>query len=117
MLVVEDNKINQKVILGLLKKLGVEADIANDGIEGIEKINSGNYEFVLMDCQMPNMDGYTATKKIRESETADKHLNIIAMTANAMEGDKEKCLAAGMDDYISKPIKPVVIKKILDKWL
>lgn len=116
-LVVEDNKINQRVIVGLLNKLGVTADIANNGIEGIEKINSRKYDLVFMDCQMPEMDGYTATKNIRESEKDDEHVNIIAMTANAMEGDKEVCLAAGMDDYISKPIKPVVLKEFIAEWL
>lgn len=116
-LIVEDNKINQKVMVGLLTRLGVKTDVANNGVEGIAKINSGNYKFVFMDCQMPEMDGYTATKKIREAEIKDEHLNIIAMTANAMEGDKEKCLAAGMDDYISKPIRPAALKEILERWL
>ena len=116
-LIVEDNKINQKVMVGLLTRLGVKTDVANNGVEGIAKINSGNYKFVFMDCQMPEMDGYTATKKIREAETKDEHLNIIAMTANAMEGDKEKCLDAGMDDYISKPIRPAALKEILERWL
>ena len=116
-LIVEDNKINQKVIVGLLSKLGINADIANNGVEGINKINSEKYDLVFMDCQMPEMDGYTATRKVREAETGKAHLNIIAMTANAMEGDKEECLAAGMDDYISKPIKPVVLNELLERWL
>lgn len=116
-LVVEDNKINQKVIVGLLSKLGIDADVANNGVEGINKINSEKYDLVFMDCQMPEMDGYTATRKVREAETGESHLNIVAMTANAMEGDKEECLAAGMDDYISKPIKPVVLNEFLERWL
>lgn len=116
-LVVEDNKINQKVIVGLLSKLGIDADVANNGVEGLNKINSEKYDLVFMDCQMPEMDGYTATRKIRETETGEGHLKVIAMTANAMEGDKEECLAAGMDDYISKPIKPVVLNEFLERWL
>lgn len=116
-LVVEDNKINQKVIIGLLKKSGIKADVANNGIEGIEKINAKKYDLVFMDCQMPEMDGYSATKKIRENEKSGEHLNIVAMTANAMEGDREECIAAGMDDYISKPIKPAVLKEFLNEWL
>jgi len=116
-LIVEDNKINQKVISGMLGKWGIKVDIANNGIEGIEKINAEKYDLVFMDCHMPEMDGYTATKAIREKESDDKHVNIVAMTANAMEGDKEECLAVGMDDYITKPIKPDVLKEFLGRWL
>lgn len=116
-LVVEDNIINQKVISGLLNKLGIKTDIANDGAEGVEKINSHKYDLVLMDCHMPVMNGFTATTIVREHESPKEHVTIIAMTANTMEGDREECLAAGMDDYLSKPIKPAVLLEILARWL
>lgn len=116
-LVVEDNQINQKVILGRLNKVKIEADVANDGKEAIESISKNNYDLVFMDCHMPVIDGYEATRLIRMNEKNDEHITIVAMTANAMEGDKEKCLAAGMDDYIGKPIKPVLLKECLERWL
>lgn len=116
-LIVEDNIINQKVILGRLRKVHIEADIANNGKEAIEAISKKDYDLVFMDCQMPEMDGYEATKLIRESELDDQHLTLVAMTANAMEGDDKKCISAGMDDYISKPIKPAVLRDCLDRWL
>lgn len=116
-LVVEDNKINQKVILGRLKKIKIEADVANNGKEAINAISEINYDLVFMDCHMPVMDGYEATKEIRKKENNEKHITLVAMTANAMEGDKEKCIAVGMDDYISKPIKPEVLQECLQHWL
>ena len=117
-LIVEDNKINQRVITLLLKKVGINADIANNGLEALEKTKLKNYDLVFMDCHMPEMDGYAATKAIREMEKNDgTHLNIIAMTANAMKEDKDKCIAIGMDDYVSKPIKPDVLNECLVKWL
>ncbi|SFV65543.1 putative sensor protein [hydrothermal vent metagenome] len=121
-LLVDDNKVNQLVALGLLEEYGLDADIANDGIEAIKAIkDSGDnpYEIILMDCQMPNMDGYDATKLLKSGEHGEdvKKIPIIAMTANAMEGDKERCLAIGMDDYISKPINPNKLEEILKKYL
>lgn len=116
-LIVEDNQINQKVILGRLKKIEIEADIANDGKEAIEAIAKCDYDLVFMDCHMPEMDGYEATKLIRQSEGNEEHITLVAMTANAMEGDKEKCIAVGMDDYISKPIKPALLQDCLQRWL
>ena len=116
-LVVEDNQINQKVILGRLNKVKIKADVANDGKEAIEFISKNNYDLVFMDCHMPVIDGYEATRLIRMNEKNDEHITIVAMTANAMEGDKEKCLAAGMDDYIGKPIKPVLLKECIQRWL
>ena len=116
-LIVEDNKINQRVITLLLKKLGITADIANHGLEALEKIKLKNYDLVFMDCNMPEMDGYSATEAIRKMESDGTHLVIIAMTANAMKEDKDKCIAVGMDDYVSKPIKPDVLKKCLINWL
>ncbi|MCY4329227.1 MAG: response regulator [Endozoicomonadaceae bacterium] len=119
LLLVEDNLVNQKVAQAMLGKLKLKADVANNGREALEAISKKAYDVVFMDCQMPEMSGYEATANIRqqEAETPDKHLTIIAMTANAMEGDREKCLEAGMDDYISKPIKLDVLKAALDKWL
>jgi len=115
-LIVEDNLINQKVVLALLKKTSLHVDVAEDGLVAIKAIQQQHYQLVLMDIQMPNMDGFTATKIIRE-ELGLTNLPIIAMTAHAMKGDKEKCLAAGMNDYISKPIKPERLYALLYKWL
>lgn len=116
-LVVEDNAINQRVITLLLGKMGVVSDIANHGIEALEKIKLKSYDLVFMDCQMPEMDGFAATTAIRKLESGGEHLNIVAMTANAMQDDKKRCLDVGMDDYLSKPIKPVILKECLSKWL
>ena len=121
LLLVEDNPVNQKVALAMLKKIKLtDIDIAVNGLEAVEKTESADYDLVLMDCQMPEMSGYEATGAIRAREAkthSHKHLNIIAMTANAMEGDREKCLEAGMDDYISKPIKVETLQAMLIKWL
>jgi len=117
-LLVEDNLVNQKVARGLLKKIGLTADIAGNGQIALDKIAETKYDIVLMDCQMPVMSGYEATKAIRSNEkNTNKHLTIVAMTANAMEGDKEKCFASGMDDYLPKPVKLDHLKDVLDKWL
>ena len=116
-LVVEDNTINQEVALGILRKLGFRADVAENGAESLLAINKKRYDIVFMDCQMPVMDGFTATGKIRETQEDDRYLPIVAMTANALQGDREKCLEAGMDDYISKPISPEALLTVIDKWL
>ena len=115
-LLVEDNFVNQRVAVALLKKTGISVDVAEDGVIAIEKLTTNRYKLVLMDVQMPKMDGLTATHKIRK-ELGLIDLPIIAMTAHAMKGDKEKCLAAGMNDYISKPIEPNDLYTILVKWL
>jgi CheY-like chemotaxis protein len=112
--VAEDNIINQKIALRILgKKLGYRADIANNGKEAIESLKRFDYDLVLMDCQMPEMDGYEATRSIRDetSSVRNHSIPIIAMTANAMKSDREKCLEIGMDDYVTKPIN---VRKLAD---
>jgi CheY-like chemotaxis protein len=105
-LLVEDNQINQKIVVLSLEKLVKNIDIANNGKEALDKFGLTNYDLILMDIQMPVMDGFLATKKIREIEASTPSFTpIIAITANAMSGDREACLAAGMDDYISKPFQ------------
>lgn len=122
-LVVEDNRINQEVALGLLKKIGYRAEVAKHGLHALEVLancpKSDPYHIILMDCQMPEMDGYQTTIAIRSRpEYQDvKDITIIAMTANTMAGDQDKCLAAGMDDYLAKPINPSLLTKKLDYWL
>ena len=103
-LLAEDNAVNQKLALRILEQMGYRADVASNGIEAIESIERQVYDVILMDVQMPDMDGLDATRTIRKlTKVTQPH--IIAMTANAMEGDREMCLAAGMNDYISKPIR------------
>ncbi len=115
-LLVEDNAVNRKVALRLLAKLGLEATAANNGAEAVEAVRRGGYDAVLMDVQMPVMDGYEATRRIRQLERDGElsgHLPIIAMTANAMQGDEDACLACGMDDYLSKPIqRDLLVRKL-----
>jgi CheY-like chemotaxis protein/HPt (histidine-containing phosphotransfer) domain-containing protein len=117
LLIAEDNTVNQKIVLRMLSKLGYRADVAGNGSEAVSAVRRIPYDAVLMDCQMPEMDGFEATAKIRERELSSQHIPIIAMTAHALKGDRERCLEAGMDDYIAKPIKLESIKEVLDKWL
>jgi PAS domain S-box-containing protein len=117
-LVAEDNVINQKVALGTLKNFGIDGQVVGNGIEAIEILNRIPFDIVLMDCQMPEMDGFEATSKIRQSETPRiKSIPIVAMTANVMQGDRERCLEVGMNDYISKPIDQNDLERILLRWL
>ncbi|MBU6450385.1 MAG: response regulator [Cyanobacteria bacterium REEB67] len=117
-LVVEDHRINQQVAVLILKSLGYESEIAETGQAALDKLASRDYGLIFMDVQMPVMDGYEAARLIRLSELNTKrHIPIIAMTAQVAEGSPEECLSAGMDDYISKPINPDLLQKILDKWL
>ncbi len=115
-LLAEDNAVNQKVALRILDKMGYRADVAANGYEAVNAVKHIHYDIVLMDILMPEMDGYEATKTIVNELEADKRPKIIAMTANAMQGDKEECLAAGMDDYISKPIRIDELQESLIKW-
>ncbi|HEY9757657.1 MAG TPA: response regulator [Oculatellaceae cyanobacterium] len=117
-LVAEDHPVNQQVALLFLKNLGFEAHIADNGLQVLEKMQLTTYSLVFMDCQMPKMDGFEATRRIRKTETlSGSHIPIVAMTANAIEGSREQCLAAGMDDYVSKPISPEQLQTVLKKWL
>jgi CheY-like chemotaxis protein len=104
-LLAEDNATNQKLALRLLARLGYEADLAGNGLEALEAMEKRTYDVVLMDMQMPEMDGLEATRQIHHRWNEDEHPYIIAMTANAMEGDRQACFAAGMDDYVSKPVR------------
>ena len=118
-LVVEDNVINQMVAQGMLEEFGIQADLAADGKEALHALETLPYDLVFMDCQMPVMDGYEATRCVRDpqSKVIDRLVAIVAMTANTMQGDREKCLAAGMDDFISKPVQPDKLQQVLQKWL
>ncbi|MBC7475276.1 MAG: response regulator, partial [Candidatus Sericytochromatia bacterium] len=115
-LLAEDNAINQKLAIRLLEKLGYKIDVASNGLEAIESVQRQKYDLIFMDVQMPEMDGLEATKYLVNNYSEDQRPKIIAMTANAMQGDEEKCLQAGMDDYVSKPISFEGIKATLNKW-
>ncbi|MBI4396204.1 MAG: response regulator, partial [Elusimicrobia bacterium] len=115
-LVAEDNVVNQEVTRRQLEKLNVRVDTAKDGMEALTAADRFVYDLILMDCQMPRMDGFSTTNEIRRREGSKWHTPIIAMTANAMEGDREKCLSAGMDDYLSKPVRFEELAALIAKW-
>jgi signal transduction histidine kinase/CheY-like chemotaxis protein len=117
-LVVDDNAVNQQVVSVMLERYGCIVDVAANGIEAVNQVQLLPYDIVLMDCQMPEMDGYEATRRIRQLlQDQPRHLPIVALTANAMAGDADKCFSAGMDDYLSKPVRPEDLGKVLGKWL
>ena len=116
-LVAEDNYVNQEVASEILKSIGCTVQIATNGEEAVSLFQSHSYDLIFMDCQMPVMDGFAATAEIRRLEAGDRHMPVIAMTAHAMKGDRERCLASGMDDYISKPIDPHSVRTLLRRWV
>jgi CheY-like chemotaxis protein len=116
-LVVEDNPINQQVALRILSRLGYRADLATNGAEAAAAVATGEYAAVLMDCQMPEMDGYAATRRIRQAEPVGTRLPIVALTAPVQPEDRRRCLAAGVDDYLTKPIRAWDLAGALDRWI
>ncbi len=115
-LVAEDNEINQKVIARMLKKLGHEVDVVFNGREAVEACARGGYDIVLMDCQMPEMDGYAATGLIRQQPGLHGRVPIVALTADASTADRDRCLAAGMDDFLGKPVRPRDLTDTIQRW-
>jgi CheY-like chemotaxis protein len=116
-LVVDDNVINQKVAVKMLQRLKLQPDVVDDGLQAVHAVKSKQYDLVLMDVQMPVMDGLEATRAIRAFEEGKTHTIIVAVTANAIQGDKERCLQSGMDDYLPKPIKQQDIELMITKWI
>jgi CheY-like chemotaxis protein len=116
-LIVEDNLVNQRVAVRLVEKMGYRAAVVSNGREAIQAYLREPYDLILMDCQMPEMDGFTATAEIRRLEPPGARIPVIAMTANAMRGDRERCIAAGMDDYISKPVAFEDLRVLVTRWL
>ena len=116
-LVAEDSHVNQVVVVALLKKLGYTAAIAENGQEAVEICTHDEFAAVLMDCQMPKLDGYDATREIRKRESGGRHIPIIAVTAHAMSTDGDACLDAGMDDYVTKPLRNGELEAALSRWL
>ncbi|MBF0272881.1 MAG: response regulator [Magnetococcales bacterium] len=117
-LVVEDDEMNREVTHGMLKRLGVMAELAGNGEEALRQLASSRYDLVFMDCQMPTMDGFTASRLFRDEESSrHSHTPIVALTANAMKGDRERCLQAGMDDYLTKPVRGDTLKQTILRWV
>jgi signal transduction histidine kinase/CheY-like chemotaxis protein/HPt (histidine-containing phosphotransfer) domain-containing protein len=116
-LLAEDNLVNQRVVVRMLEKLGCAVDVAGNGALALEALESTHYELVLMDCQMPEMDGFEATKALRQREGDGPRTPVVALTANAMAGDQERCTAAGMDGYLTKPVRPDDLAAVVSQWL
>jgi two-component system sensor histidine kinase/response regulator len=116
-LIAEDNLINQKVIERMVQKLGYPVDLVANGREAIDALSRLAYALIFMDCQMPEIDGFEACREIRKRQAGGARVPIVAITANAMKGDRERCLAAGMDDYVSKPFKQDDLRTVIDRWI
>jgi two-component system sensor histidine kinase/response regulator len=116
-LVAEDNEVNQRVAARILERLGCRVEVADDGQEALEACQRTRYDMVLMDVQMPGLDGFEVTRRIREGEQEGRRTPIVAMTASAMKGDRERCLEGGMDDYLAKPVTPEAVGAVLRRWL
>jgi two-component system sensor histidine kinase/response regulator len=116
-LLVEDDDVNQKYVLRVLQRNGVHADLAIDGRRAVDAVMKSQYDLVLMDVQMPRMDGLEATAQIRFREGSSRHTPIVGLTANALPGDRERCLAAGMDDYLSKPVSVEQLRNAICHWV
>jgi CheY-like chemotaxis protein len=116
-LLVDDSEVNQVVAKAMLEQLGCKVDVLSNGSDAVLAAGTCHYDAILMDCLMPEMDGYEATARIRRSEGSARHTTIVAVTASALNGDREKCLAAGMDDYISKPLSPNILATVLGRWI
>jgi CheY-like chemotaxis protein len=120
-LVVEDNEVNQMVVKGMLARIGIPFDLANNGQEAMEQWEENSYDLILMDCQMPVMDGYEATQKIRAAESAAERvparIPIVALSAHSEREESNKCLAVGMDDFLAKPLTIERLKNMVEKWL
>jgi CheY-like chemotaxis protein len=112
-LVAEDNPVNQKVVLHMLGRLGYEADLCANGVEALEALKRQRYDLVLMDLQMPEMGGIEAARRIRQEKLCAPYLRIVALTAGLMGEDREKCLSAGLDDYLSKPVRIEELRRVL----
>ena len=115
-LLVEDNPVNQSVIEAMLRSLGLAVCTAEDGLEAVDLVGQQRFAAVLMHCRLPHLDGYEATRRIRQLPNG-AGLPIIALTANALQGDRERCMAAGMDDYLSKPLRRTELQRVLQRWL
>jgi len=119
-LLAEDNVVNQQIAAVMLEGLGIHVDVVENGLEALQALEHAEYDVVLMDCQMPLMDGFEATAELRRRERSDggqRHVPVLALTANAMDGDQEQCLAAGMDDYLAKPFTQAALQALLTRWL
>jgi signal transduction histidine kinase/ActR/RegA family two-component response regulator len=116
-LVVEDSPVNRLVAVHVLERCGFRSHVVNDGREALQALSSQRYDAVLMDCQMPDIDGYEATRELRRRENGGRHTPVIAMTAHAMTGDRERCIEAGMDDYIAKPVRMQTLNDVLRRWI
>jgi CheY-like chemotaxis protein len=116
-LVAEDNEINQKMAKAMLNRQGHEVDLATNGHEAVEAYRCACYDLILMDVQMPDMDGFEASRRIREMENGERHTPIVALTAYAMQGDRQRCLDAGMDDYLTKPLDPRKVFQMIERWV